>query len=190
MLADRFHTTSLMKLFHLAFHETEWPDTPVIDLLAAEDADLPTEPGAYVLGTAGETMLVYPWGTSPIYYIGKAEDLRERLSTHRTYIEGAKNDYWERWWWPRYQYGAAFGASCVWFTSQETSAKALEASLVSEFSSDMARFPSRTHSGRKLPEQERKAIRSPQSPRRASLRGQPSRTHTCRPCLPLRGPIL
>ncbi|MDE0450787.1 MAG: hypothetical protein OXI90_03345 [Gammaproteobacteria bacterium] len=122
-----------MKLFHLAFHEKEWPDTPVINLLAAKDADLPTEPGAYVLGTAGETMLVYPWGTSPVYYIGKAEDLRERLSTHRTYIQGAKDDYWERWWWPRYQYGAAFGASCVWFASHETSAKVLEASLVSEF---------------------------------------------------------
>ena len=122
---------TFVKSFHLAFHQA-WPDTPVIDLLAAEP-DLPTDAGAYVLGTADQTMLVYPWATSPIYYIGKAENLRERLLTHRKYIQGAIDDYWDRWWWPRYQYGAAFGASCVWFASTDMPAKALEATLVSHF---------------------------------------------------------
>lgn len=122
-----------MKSFHLAFHESAWPDTDVIDLLEADEGALPTDAGAYVLGTVGETMLVYPWASSPIYYIGKAENLCERLLTHRKHIRGAMENYWDRWWWPRYQYGAAYGASCVWFTSADMSAKALEASLVSEF---------------------------------------------------------
>ena len=46
--------------FHLAFHEEAWPDHEVIDLLDVAPDVLPTEPGVYVLGTAGETMLVYP----------------------------------------------------------------------------------------------------------------------------------
>lgn len=121
-----------MKSFHLAFHNA-WPGGPPIDLLEAVDRDLPTEAGAYVLGAAGETMLVYPWGSSPVYYIGKADDLRQRLLVHRKHIFGALEDYWDRWWWPRYQYGAAFGASCGWFTSPKKSAKELEAKLVEDF---------------------------------------------------------
>lgn len=120
-----------MKSFHLAFHEKAWPDTSPVDLLAVKDKKLPTVGGAYVLGTSGETMLVYPWGTSPVYYIGKADDLRQRLLGHRKAIQGAIADYWDRWWWPRYQYGAAYGAACVWFESGEPKAK--EAELVSEF---------------------------------------------------------
>lgn len=130
-----------MKSFHLAFHQQSWPDTPVIDLLEAEGDDLPEEGGAYVLGTAGETMLVYPWASSPVYYIGKADNLRTRLLAHRRHIQGAMENYWEKWWLPRYQYGAAFGASCVWFTSDDTSAKALEASLVNDFYSRFGSIP-------------------------------------------------
>ena len=59
--------------------------------------DLPTDAGAHVLGTADHTMLVCPWATSPIYYIGKAENLHERLLTHRKYVLGAMDDYWDRW---------------------------------------------------------------------------------------------
>ena len=141
-----------MKPFHLAFHNT-WPDGPVIDLLEVDDADLPTDAGAYVLGTAGETMLVYPWATSPVYYIGMADNLRQRLRSHRKHIQGAAEDYWDRWWWPRYQYGAAFGASCVWFTSSEVSSKELEATLVNEFYMRFGSIPVANTHWPKTPEQ-------------------------------------
>ena len=98
-----------MKSFHLAFHESAWPDTPVIDLINADEADLPTDAGAYVLGTADGTMLVYPWATSPIFYIGKARNLRLRLFQHKQNILYAIENH-DEYYRPRHQYGAALGA--------------------------------------------------------------------------------
>ena len=64
---------------------TPWPDKDVVDLLTV-DTDLMTEEGGvYVLGTTS-TQLVYPWGTSPIYYIGQSSSMRKRLTEHRGYI--------------------------------------------------------------------------------------------------------
>ena len=143
-----------MKPFHLAFHQKAWPDAAPTDLLEADNADLPTEAGAYVLGTVGETMLVYPWASSPIYYIGMASNLRQRLLLHRKYIQAAEENYWDHWWWPRYQYGAAFGASCVWFTSSETSAKELEATLVNDFYLRFGSIPVANTQWPKTPEQD------------------------------------
>ena len=85
-----------------------------------------------MLGTAGE-MLVYPWASSPIFYIGLATSLRRRLLEHQKYTLGARDNYWDKWWWPRYQYGAAFGAACTWFTSDSMSPAELEGHIVSQF---------------------------------------------------------
>ena len=129
-----------MKDFHLRFAD-EWPDNGVIDLLSANVDGIPQKPGAYVLGTAGETMLTYPWATSPIFYIGKADNLQRRLTGHKRFTEGAREDYWEKWWWPRYQYGAAFGVSCVWYTSSTDSPAKLEGSLVAKFYEHFGSIP-------------------------------------------------
>ena len=120
-----------MKDFHLRFFD-DWPDS-VVDLLATDPDEIPNGPGAYVLGTGGETLLTYPWSNSPVFYIGKADSLRRRLESHKKFTEGAKEDYWEKWWWPRYQYGAAFGVSCAWYSSESKSPAALEADLVAKF---------------------------------------------------------
>jgi len=88
--------------------------------------DIPDEPGVYVLGTGTDklehytdcTMFAYPWGTSPIYYIGAAEEsVRAQLKEDASEIRTAKllcgegsrngNDF--------KQYGAAYGAMAVWF---------------------------------------------------------------------------
>ena len=104
------------------------------NLLEDEASDIPDEPGAYVLGTRDGTMITYPWGVSPIYYIGKASNLRNRLSDHKKHTLGAKKDHTERAWWPRYQYGAAFGADCVWYLAHDDNdPQNLEARLVESF---------------------------------------------------------
>ena len=99
-----------MKDFHLRFclSRRGWY-TRLFDLLKDGVDAVPGTDGAYVLGTHG-TMLTYPWGSSPVFYIGKADDLKRRLSTHRKYILAAMDDHDEIYWWQRYQYGAAFGA--------------------------------------------------------------------------------
>ena len=67
-------------------------DGQLIDLLNEEEDEaqrLPQTGGAYVLGTSA-TMLTYPWGTSPIFYIGKATNLRVRVTRHKVRIQTAR----------------------------------------------------------------------------------------------------
>ena len=135
-----------MKDFHLRFalsdvadlreDESGWYDNDdyaMFDLINGELSDVPDEPGAYVLGTADSTMLVYPWGLSPVYYIGKAKSLYARLSDHQKHTKGALDDHSALSWWPRYQYGAAYGAHAVWYLAGDIEPQNIEATLISSF---------------------------------------------------------
>ncbi len=87
-----------------------------------------------MLGTSDGTMLTYPWGSSPVFYIGKAGNLKRRLSTHRNHICGARENHEEVYWWPRYQYGAAFGARCAYYSrTGPENPQNIEASLIRSF---------------------------------------------------------
>ena len=109
-------------------------DYAIVDLATGDMSEVPDEPGAYVLGTADGTMLVYPWGSSPVYYIGMADSLAKRLSAHSKYTQGAIDDHSDGAWWPRYQYAAAFGAHTVWYLAgEEVEPKNIEAGLMSCF---------------------------------------------------------
>lgn len=126
-----------MRDFHLRFFiERRWPDG-IEELIEIEDENIPWAPeiaGAYVLGTNKGTMFSYPWGNSPVYYIGQSRDLRKKLVEHRKYILLAKNDRGEQRWWPRYQYGASFGATVAWYTGKGSQfAHMLEYDLVTSF---------------------------------------------------------
>lgn len=108
----------------------------IVDLAKGEVSDLPEEPGAYVLGTADGTMLVYPWGKSPVYYIGMSKKgLAARLSEHSNYIQKYIDDHsaWRNSGWPRYQYAAAFGAHAVWYLAGEVEPKDIEDALMGCF---------------------------------------------------------
>ena len=121
--------------FHLRFClDTRGWYNGLIDLLNEEaENQLPETGGAYVLG-ASTTMLTYPWGTSPIFYIGKANNLRARVIQHRTNILSARDDHDERYWWPRYQYGAAFGTHVAWYSRHgQQNPQNVEAHLIEKF---------------------------------------------------------
>lgn len=62
-----------------------WSDRNVVDLLTVDTDLIPENGGVYVLGTTS-TPLTYPWGTSPVYYIGQSANLRRRFNEHRGYI--------------------------------------------------------------------------------------------------------
>ena len=121
-----------MKKFHLRFClEQHGQHTGLIDLL---DDELPktTAGGAYVIGTA-DTMLIYPWGTSPVFYIGQAANLRQRLAGHKTMIQEAQEDY-DHWYRPRHQYGAALGAHVAWYSRRgPESPRVIEGRLMDAF---------------------------------------------------------
>ena len=119
-----------MKKFHVHFLEP-WAD----DFCSLTDSDkFPEAPGAYVMGSADGTVFQYPWGTSPIYYIGKSDNLWQRLSEHKRHTSGAEEDYYQ-YWWPRYQYGAAFGSDIAVYlaNSNDKSSDQLERELIEGF---------------------------------------------------------
>ena len=126
-----------MRDFHLRFalgdEGTRWNDG-LVDLLGenGEENEIPETGGAYVIGTS-DTMLTYPWGTSPIFYIGKSDYLRQRLIGHRRSILSARDDH-EYSWWPRHQYGAALGAHVAWYSRRgPQNPQNLEAELIEAF---------------------------------------------------------
>lgn len=123
-----------MKDFHLRFYkETRW-FTDSVDLLECNLSKITDTAGAYVLGATDPTMLVYPWGSSPIYYIGKANNLRKRLSDHKKFTLGARKKHAEVNWWPRYQYGAAFGTTVAWYSVKgQQNPNDLESDLIDNF---------------------------------------------------------
>jgi len=126
-----------MRDFHLRFYVGDlgrW-HTRLFDLLADDyDNDPPASSGgAYVLGTSDGTILIYPWGSSPIFYIGKADNLKQRLSYHRNAVLGAIEDH-NSYWWPLYQYGAAFGTDCAYYSRNgPQNVQNIEAGLVTSF---------------------------------------------------------
>ena len=126
-----------MKDFHLRFCvNTRGWYTRLFNLLDDEDAvdAVAGTGGAYVIGTSDGTMLTYPWGSSPIFYIGKANDLKQRLTTHRKHILAAMQDHDEMYWWQRYQYGAAFGADCAYYSRNgPQNVQNIEADLIESF---------------------------------------------------------
>ena len=125
-----------MKDFHLRFciAECGWFTGMIEDLIGIADPEIPKTAGAYILGTSNNVMLTYPWGSSPIFYIGKAKNLKKRALEHKRHIEAATHDHDEIYWWPRYQYGAAFGTTFAWYSRHgPQEAQNIESSLIEEF---------------------------------------------------------
>ena len=124
-----------MKDFHLRFciAECGWFTDMIDDLIGIADPEIPETAGAYVLGTSSNVMLTYPWGSSPVFYIGKADNLKKRALEHKGHIEDATHDH-DKNHWPRYQYGAAFGTTFAWYSVHgRQEPKNIESSLIEEF---------------------------------------------------------
>ena len=129
----RFALNAIAKLYEIESGWYDNADYAIFHVLGGDADEIPKEPGAYVLGTADGTMLVYPWGLSPIYYIGKTGSLRARLTEHGEHTQGAVDDHTAVSWWPRYHYGAAFGAHAVWYLAGKIDPQNVEATLINEF---------------------------------------------------------
>jgi len=108
-----------MKDFHLRFFaDRPYPDG-IEELLYTKDKELqwaPDASGAYVIGANRGMVFPYPWGYSPVFWIGESRDLRRRFAEHRKMTMAARKDRGENSWWPRYQYGASYGATVAWYT--------------------------------------------------------------------------
>lgn len=126
-----------MRKFHMRFFlERRWPDGMIENIFESEGdeiEDFTTKAGSYILGSSDGTKFTYPWGESPIFYIGQASNLRTRLLQHKKFtLEAIENH--DEYWWPRYQYSAAFGCDVAFYTIRGTqNPNQLEADLVRAF---------------------------------------------------------
>ncbi len=78
---------------------------------------------------------VYPNGNSPIIYIGKADNLRQRLMSHLREAKKAKKEWKTKWVYSRYNYIAMEGGSDVYYLTTITNenAKSLESRAIEDF---------------------------------------------------------
>lgn len=102
--------------------------------------DLTTGPGVYIIVSADNTKFVYPKGTSPVIYIGKADNLRRRLREHlknlRLVIDSEETDMRNHYQpCSRYQYMKYYGAYVYTFHCLKSTqdAKNLESQILWKF---------------------------------------------------------
>ena len=109
--------------------------TPFMNIKRLEREDIPDEPGVYVM-ISDHAEYVYPWstanGNSPVYYIGRAQSLMERLMTHKRYCEQARSKpaYHDHYW-PYYEYAAHHGCNVAWVTCEDP--KTTEKAMLVDF---------------------------------------------------------
>lgn len=123
-----------MRDFNLRFFRDRWPDD-IFDLNELDSLDiLKGIGGNYVIGALDGTQFVYPWGASPVYYIGLSQNLRQRLWAHRKWVNRANVEHNKYHFAPLHQYGASFGAKvAVYRRKGRSSLEKFESRLITEF---------------------------------------------------------
>ena len=111
-------------------------------LADVRDHEVPPVGGAYVLVADPGAAFRYPRGQSGVFYIGKASNLRRRLLTHARYIAEARDSRKLTLYWPRYEYGARFGARYTFVRTRGTQTPAeIEARLLARFAEQYRSWP-------------------------------------------------
>ena len=125
--------------YSLSFRPSRGHDAE-LDLTEDEIQNVSTHPGVYIIVSADKTKFVYPQGTSPVIYIGKADNLRRRLREHLNnlnyVIEHEEEDLMNQLQHcPRYNYMRAFGAHVYLFhcLKKTQDAKKLESIVIAKF---------------------------------------------------------
>ncbi len=101
------------------------------------DTALANEPGIYVIFSR-EQKFIYPNGQSRVIYIGKSDNIRNRMSVHfnaykriKSMTKAEKIEYWRSY---RYFYMDKFDAGIAWFTTRGTqTSKQLETKIMEFF---------------------------------------------------------
>lgn len=117
--------------------EQREPKYIIEDLKDTDTADIPTFSGAYII-VSTDQRFIYPNGKSKVIYIGKADNMRNRLQTHKKHLEYLltykKSERTKFWWYSRYHYFAKFGCKVFCFQVKGTqSSKNLENLLLEDF---------------------------------------------------------
>jgi len=123
-----------MRDFNLRFFRHRWPNK-IFELNDIKSLnELTRIEGNYVIGALDGTQFIYPWGTSPVFYIGFSRNLRQRLWAHRKWINRANEEYHKYHFLPLHQYGASFGAKVALYLREgKDSLEEFESKLITDF---------------------------------------------------------
>lgn len=115
-----------------ASHKMEGP-IAVFDDAATLD-DICDKKGIYFI-VSRKHRFIYPAGASPIIYIGKADNLRQRIRIHCRETQTAKKEWKTKWVYSRYNYITMPGGADVYYLTTITSenAKNLESKALEDF---------------------------------------------------------
>lgn len=96
--------------------------------------DLPSGSGGYVIRADRRVTWPYPWGSSPVFYIGKARSLRDRLWDHWNDSKQHRKQDYSPDWMPVHVYEAAYASSYYMVpTWQGMSPDSLEKEMIGRF---------------------------------------------------------
>jgi hypothetical protein len=119
--------------------------SPVSNFWKLKEHHVPSSPGVYLLVAKPSVHFSYPAGRSPIFYIGQARSLRQRLNrhlVHSTEVRQNRRIPSAKLYWPRYEYAGVFGGRyCFIRTWQGVTPKSLENLVLARFAKRYHTFP-------------------------------------------------
>jgi len=119
--------------------------SPVSNFWKLKEHHIPSSPGVYLLVAKPSVHFSYPAGRSPIFYIGQAHSLHQRLNRHLVHSKEVLQDRRSRsipLYWPRYEYAGVFGARyCFIRTWQGMTPRSLEDLVLARFAKRYRAFP-------------------------------------------------
>lgn len=113
------------------------PDGYLKDIITCDVEQLPDCSGAYILVSKKQSF-IYPEGRSKVLYIGKADNLFNRIKTHQSHLKKLvslkKYELANEWYYKRYHYMRKFGCQLFWYSTRGVqTSKNLESDLMENF---------------------------------------------------------
>ena len=124
-----------------SFLPSSYPGVRLRNFWRLASHEIPSGPGVYVLLAKPGTRFQYPRGRSPVFYIGQASNLGNRLRSHLRYSLQARGDRPLKLYWRRYEYAAVFGCRYTYISAHRGDPGILEAKVLSSFADRYRSIP-------------------------------------------------
>ena len=119
---------------HFSFFKNNYKVQALRNFWELDEHSIPESPGSYIILTRSGKSFNYPVKKSPIFYIGKAVNLSNRLHQHLRYARQAKYDRKLVLYWPLYEWLAVIGGRYTFIKCNSNNmAKRLEQNLLAQF---------------------------------------------------------
>lgn len=126
----------------LSFLKDVYNTKPIRNFWLLDKHSIPDKPGSYIILARQGEMFEYPRKKSPVFYIGKAINLRKRLNQHFRFSRQAKIDRKLVLYWPLYEWAAVKGARYTFVECKsDEKARLLERDFLAQFAEKYRSWP-------------------------------------------------